>query len=326
MTASELRALVSLSSRRKALPRQPAAPPDWVAARPSRIAGVAARAAARPTGGWVVAGATPRRGDPPRRVEVEGRTLVLWASPEGPIMGPDVCPHMGAELSEGRVDSGCLVCPWHDLRLGPEGHAWWKPLPVHDDGVLTWVGLPTDARTDAPLVPKRPDGAVTAVVERSGRCDVRDIIENRLDPWHGRHLHPYAFSDLVVVEEDDSGVTCEVDYRMFGPVAARVLVRFEAPEAATVRMEILEGLGAGSVVETHATRAAPGRVRVIEALFATAPGASVSGRWFAPIIAAVISRVADRLWVDDVAYAERRYALRQGEVADWRGSTGSPGP
>jgi phenylpropionate dioxygenase-like ring-hydroxylating dioxygenase large terminal subunit len=228
---------------------------------------------------------------------------------------------MGAQLSrQGRVEEGRLACPWHDLRLGPEGHGAWRPFPTRDDGVLTWISLPTENPTDAPLLPKRPDGAVTAVVERAGRCEVRDVIENRLDPWHGRYLHPYAFADLVVVDEDDSGVVVEVDYRIAGRLTVRVTARFEAPEAATVRMVILEGTGAGSVVETHATQESPERCRVVEALFATSEGSDLSGRWFAPGMARFLARVARRLWLDDISYAERRYALRRGEVPGWAGS------
>lgn len=303
---------------RPPIPRPSGVLPDWVAANPTRIAAVAARAATRPSGGWVVAGATPAPEAKPRPVTVEGRALVLWPGREGPLVAPDVCPHMGAELSRGgRVEDGCLACPWHDLRLGAAPHGSWRPLPTHDDGVLTWARLPTEHPTDAPLVPKRPDGAVTAVVERSGRCEVRDVVENRLDPWHGRYLHPYAFADLVVVDEDDSGVTVKVDYRIAGPFSVRVLVRFDAPEAATVRMVILEGTGTGSVVETHASQEGPARCRVIEALFATSEGSDLSGRWFGPGMARFLARVAGRLWVDDISYAERRFALRRGEVAGW---------
>jgi hypothetical protein len=307
-------------SRRDRLPRRAGASADWVAANPGRIAAKAARAMDRPTGGWVVAGATPKAGSAPRQVMVVGRPLVLWPGPGGPLVGPDVCPHMGAELSCGAVmDDGSLVCPWHDLRLGPDGHSWWKPLPVHDDGVLTWVRLESDEPLDAPLLPKRPDAALAGVVERAGRCEPRDIVENRLDPWHGRYLHPYAFADLVVVDEDDSGITCDVDYRIAGPVIVRVTARFEAPEAATVTMGILDGVGAGSKVETHAVSEGPGRTRVVEAFFAASDKLDLSQQWWAPGMGRFLGRAFDRLWRDDIVYAERRYALREGKVQGWRG-------
>src|SRR5688500_12030203 len=122
------RHFVNMRLRRPPLARPDTAPLDWVAANPARIAARAARAAARPNGGWVVAGATPRRRDAPRSIEIDGHPLVIWPGDDGPAVAPDVCPHMGAALSAGRADAGCLVCPWHGLRLGPEGHGWWRCL------------------------------------------------------------------------------------------------------------------------------------------------------------------------------------------------------
>jgi hypothetical protein len=73
-------------------------------------------------------------------------------------------------------------------------------------------------------------------------------------------------------------------------------------------------------VETHATPLGPGedgrpRTAVVEAAIATSgrPGFAVA-RAAAPLVRPVIRRAATRLWRDDLAYAERRYALRSGLV------------
>ncbi len=91
---------------------------------------------------------------------------------------------------------------------------------------------------------------------------------------------------------------------------------FTTPEPRTVVMHITEGEGATSVVETHATPLAPdaaGRPRtaVIEAVIATSerPGFAVA-RAAAPLLRPLMRRTAGRLWRDDLAYAERRWALR----------------
>ncbi|GMA42078.1 hypothetical protein GCM10025883_41230 [Mobilicoccus caccae] len=70
------------------------------------------------------------------------------------------------------------------------------------------------------------------------------------------------------------------------------------------------------MVETHATPlTAPGetpaRTVVLEATIATSPrpGFQVA-RAFSPLVAAGIRHTASGLWVDDLAYAERRYDLR----------------
>jgi 3-phenylpropionate/trans-cinnamate dioxygenase ferredoxin component len=55
-------------------------------------------------------------------VEVAGRTIGMF-NVEGTIYAIDnVCTHEGAPLSEGVVNDGCVVCPWHaaefDLSTG----------------------------------------------------------------------------------------------------------------------------------------------------------------------------------------------------------------
>lgn len=36
----------------------------------------------------------------------------------------DVCPHMGASLSGGHVEDGCVTCPWHHWRFRLADGAW----------------------------------------------------------------------------------------------------------------------------------------------------------------------------------------------------------
>jgi hypothetical protein len=86
-------------------------------------------------------------------------------------------------------------------------------------------------------------------------------------------------------------------------------------------MTIVAGDGEGSVVETHATPIAPGRTAVIETTLATSDRtgfalAHLASAWLRPFIA----RRARRLWVDDAAYTERLYAVRQ------RGERSPPPP
>ena len=81
-------------------------------------------------------------------------------------------------------------------------------------------------------------------------------------------------------------------------------------------MRIVDGEGAGSVVETHATPIGPGpdgrpRTAVIEAVIAQSDrtGFKYSLR-VAGLITPLMRVAATRLWRDDLAYAERRYQLR----------------
>lgn len=292
------------------------------------------RALARSAGNWfVVAASGDVRGDRAFGARVAGRELVLWRARTGaPVAGPGACPHLGAPLVEGYVAGGCLTCRWHGLRLTAEGTPGWRPLPAHDDGVLVWVRLDRDGG-EAPLpepVPAarpRPEGAVSAVTRLVGVCEPCDVVANRLDPWHGAWLHSYFFTRLRVESapdpdagEADDRYLVRVTFRVGPWLGAPTLAEFTCPEARTVLMRIVEGEGEGSVVETHATPLGPGldgrpRTAVVEAVIATSarPGFAVA-RMAAPLLRPVMRRAATRLWRDDLAYAERRYALRSGTV------------
>jgi Domain of unknown function (DUF5914) len=96
-----------------------------------------------------------------------------------------------------------------------------------------------------------------------------------------------------------------------------VLAAFTCPDSRTVVMQITKGEGAGSVVETHATPLGLGgdglpRTMVTEATIAYSdrPGFQVA-RWLSPLLRPGIRHTARKLWVDDLAYAERRYELRR---------------
>jgi isorenieratene synthase len=102
-----------------------------------------------------------------------------------------------------------------------------------------------------------------------------------------------------------------VAYRVLGPLAVEVDATFHCPDRRTIVMTIVGGEGVGSVVETHATPLGPGRCAVLEATLATSerPGFKLAlgaGRLLRPLI----ERRAARLWVEDVAYAERRFRQR----------------
>jgi phenylpropionate dioxygenase-like ring-hydroxylating dioxygenase large terminal subunit len=291
-------------------PKPPA--PDWVQANPRFIDAALGRALERPGGGWMVVDASEAITERPRRYVLQGREHVAWRAGPDVFVAPEACPHMGAPLSCGHVKEGMLVCPWHGLRLGGAGHGAWKPAPTHDDGVLVWARLdPTESPSDRPVLPGRPDRHVAAVVRAEAACEPADILANRLDPWHGVHFHPHSFTSLRVLEADHDVLTLRVGYKVAGPFCVEVDCTFHCPDRRTIVMTIIDGDGAGSVVETHATPVAPGRTAMVEATLAASdrPGfrvARAAGRFIRPFI----ERRARRLWDDDLAYAERRYVLR----------------
>jgi phytoene/squalene synthetase len=304
------------------MPRRDQLTPSWRDARPARIRRSLDHALATDPGGWYVVGDSRALGDRSIVRTVGGREVVLWRTADGVAAGPGSCPHLGALLVDCEVFDDQLRCRWHGLALPATGAAGWTPFSAYDDGVLLWVCIPTQGETTAaaPTITARPEHArsVSAVVEVAGTCEPRDIIANRLDPWHGSWFHPYAFSHLTVDEaaSSDELLTVDVTFRVSRRWGVPVRAEFACPDARTIVMTIVGGEGAGSVVETHATPMGHGpdglpRTMMVEATIATSDRAGFgAARHVAALLRPAMRRTARRLWVDDMVYAERSWLLR----------------
>lgn len=302
----------------------------WQRAAVPRIERALALAQSRNPGGWYVVGAgSDLRSGPGSSLvrTIAGREIALWRTARGRVLaGPGACPHMGARLAGCDVAGEDLICRWHGLRLPGKWPGTWPLLPAHDDGVLLWVRLDTPGEQPraAPVLPARPDPgrALATVYTRAARCEPRDIVANRLDPWHGAWLHPYAFSHLEVDEtaSTDECLVTDVTFRLDRTWGVPVRASFTCPDARSIVMTIVAGEGAGSVVETHATPLGVDNhgyaVTVLtEATIACSERTGFRvARALAPLVRPLVRRTQAQLWVDDIAYAERRYALRRGRI------------
>jgi Domain of unknown function (DUF5914)/Rieske [2Fe-2S] domain len=309
----------------------PAQRPTYRDAAPAVIDAALRRSQRRPSGNWYVFAASEAVKSRPYGTSVAGRELVAWRGEDGALhVGPGACPHLGADLAKGTVDCGTLICPWHGLRLGGGREFGWRPYPSHDDGVLAWVRLDSiggEDPTEKPILPARPGGEhMHAVTRLVGTCEPRDIIANRMDPWHGSWFHPYSFTRLEVLTSPpaDDDLPEELDRFLvavtfrIGRLGVPVVAEFTSPEPRTIVMRIVDGEGAGSVVETHATPVGSGpdglpRAAVLEAVIAHSdrPGFAHATR-VAPLIKPLMRHSATRLWRDDLEYAERIFKLRNG--------------
>ncbi|MDQ2638412.1 MAG: Rieske (2Fe-2S) protein [Actinomycetota bacterium] len=304
--------------------------PTYRDAAPAVIDAALRRSQARPSGNWYAFAASDSIRARPVGAVVAGKELVAWRGVDNTLhVGPGACPHLGANLSTGKVDDGVLVCRWHGLRLSGGCRLGWAPYPAYDDGVLAWVRLDAvggQTPTESPVLAERPEGArMHAVTRLVGTCEARDVIANRMDPWHGSWFHPYSFTKLEVLARPPLGdEVCESSDRFLVAVTFRigrlgvpVVAEFTSPEPRTIVMRILDGEGSGSTVETHATPLGNGpdglpRTAVIEAVIAHSdrPGFAHAVRG-APLVTPFMRRAATRLWRDDLAYAERLFALRR---------------
>lgn len=316
--------------------------PTFRQAEPSLIAAALARSQNRPSGNWFVVGAGTDITTKPFGATVAGAELVCWRDDSGQLhAGPARCPHLGADMCTGVVERGNLICPWHGLQLTGRSRPDWSPVPVHDDGVLVWVRLDRiggEEPTQAPILPARPGiPRISAVAAMVGSCEPQDIIANRMDPWHGAWFHPYSFAELEVLSappedpdlpEEEDRFLVAVTFHL-GRVGIPVIAEFTSPEPRTLTMRIVEGEGAGSVVETHATPLGAGpdgqpRSTVIEAVIAHSdrPGFA-KALPFRSVITPFMRHAANRLWRDDLEYAERLQEVRR-QDADGRAGLLTP--
>ena len=64
----------------------------------------------------------------PLAVRLLERDYVVWRGPDGLVVAAaDRCPHRETPLSLGRLDEGCLVCPYHGWTFGGGGRCVYVP-------------------------------------------------------------------------------------------------------------------------------------------------------------------------------------------------------
>jgi phenylpropionate dioxygenase-like ring-hydroxylating dioxygenase large terminal subunit len=57
-----------------------------------------------------------------------GEDLVLWRDLNGQIVcQSSLCAHRRANMALGRVNNGCIECPYHGFRYAPDGHCTFMP-------------------------------------------------------------------------------------------------------------------------------------------------------------------------------------------------------
>ncbi|KEF42481.1 MAG: hypothetical protein ER33_05375 [Cyanobium sp. CACIAM 14] len=179
----------------------------------------------------------------PVAVPFAGHDHVLFLDGDGrPRLFSDRCPHRGASLALGRIEGGCLRCPFHGWKFASDGTCLEAPAepagsrpparsdlqgerPVVESGGFVWMwwgaGSPDPGLLpDLPLFP----AAAWGHVESSFDWDTHfsRVIESNLDNSHAYWVHKSTFAS------QDSPLSVPFDLRKEERMIAAT-VRFELP-------------------------------------------------------------------------------------------------
>ncbi|MDO8383595.1 MAG: aromatic ring-hydroxylating dioxygenase subunit alpha [Microbacterium sp.] len=187
---------------------------------------------------WYVVAYSSQVTNKPTRVRLLGDDYVIWRGRKG-IVGAalDECPHRGSRLSQGWVENGDIVCPYHGWSFDPTGACTRipqndddKPIPpraralsvlVEEKYGLVWVcpGMP---RANIPVLPEAEDPAFTVIHEilEVWNASAPRIIDNALDVSHVAWTHKNSIGDSsapkmhnMTVERDGHHLKSRVSYR-----------------------------------------------------------------------------------------------------------------
>ena len=157
---------------------------------------------------WTAVATAASLRDRPLGVTVAGTPVVLFRNAQGRASAlVDRCPHRGVKLSLGRVENGCLTCPFHGWQFDGDGQCvsvpWnpdarlqtlgGSPLPVQERGGLLWIfteagRTEADVELHVPAVLERTDVTISTEVIR-WQTHWSRAMENMLDWPHLPFVH-----------------------------------------------------------------------------------------------------------------------------------------
>jgi phenylpropionate dioxygenase-like ring-hydroxylating dioxygenase large terminal subunit len=163
-----------------------------------------------------------------------GRKLLLFRGDDGVVQATSaVCPHLGADLSLGRVAGNEIECPFHGWKFDGSGACTQIP---YCDNTPPKARLTTFAVREVNgmifVANGFPDFELPAVDTRGWskphrlrwkiRMHVQEIIENAVDLGHFAHVHAYRDyprNPALTVEGHRFRVSIESDRRVLGLVS-----------------------------------------------------------------------------------------------------------
>lgn len=155
----------------------------------------------------------------PLPLEVAGEKVVFFRDEAGhPRALLDRCPHRGVRLSLGKVENGCLECPFHAWKFDGSGAVKHIPLnpdakrerlfatsfPVREVGGLLWLFTGTTPHAGEPEVPSALTmvGVARTSLEVEWNTHWTRAMENMLDSPHVPYVHRGTIGRFTRVKAD----------------------------------------------------------------------------------------------------------------------------
>jgi len=146
--------------------------------------------------------------DKPVGVTRMGEKLVFWRQNDGKVTCMvDLCPHLGAQLSQGKICEDALACPFHGLEYDPSGQCRYVPslgkngvvpkalkvstYPTYEAHRMIWIWWGEDQpNLKPPEFYEDIDGSFSFIKFRQHwGVHYSRMVENQLDVMHLPFVH-----------------------------------------------------------------------------------------------------------------------------------------
>lgn len=159
-----------------------------------------------------------------------GEKLVFWRDSHGTIVCMrDLCPHIGAQLSQGKIQHDTLACPFHGFEYDSSGACVYLPalgrngeipkamkvvtVPTYEarDYIWIWWGEPEKISPAPRWFENIDESFLHADFEQSWPVHYSRMVENQLDAMHLPFIHSNTIGaggktivegPLVLIEDD----------------------------------------------------------------------------------------------------------------------------
>ena len=207
----------------------------------------------------------------PKSITIEGNKYTLFRDKKGEVsMLDSVCPHRGADLSQGKVIDNCIQCPYHGWEFDSNGKLISVPstkscvpkkgdvdsFKVVESGGFMWMVDSIEDTLPTKYCDELFDDSWTKVYgSKVLKGNIVDWIMNGVDISHINYVHDFANEnngavDNVVIETHDDYVDCFANVKpkassnltehMQPEFGSEIHSRFIAPNTTAIRIKLKE--------------------------------------------------------------------------------------